>query len=68
MSNAPQTITIGRTTYSATPSKLGYTFTGPRGGTLDGIRNVHSGVIYVMQGARTIARLSDAGGEWRHLS
>ena len=62
-----QTIAIGRITYKVTPWSLGIQLTGPRGGILDGVRNVNDRTIYVMQGCKTIARLSDAGGTLRRI-
>ena len=67
MSNAPKSIAIGRIVYTVEPSSLGLTLTGPRGGKLDAVRNVNDGTFYVLQGVKTIARLSDKGGELRRI-
>lgn len=64
---SPATVAIGRITYKVTPWSLGIQLTGPRGGVLDGVRNVNDGTYYVMQGCKTIARLSDAGGTLRRI-
>ncbi len=72
MSNAatksavPVTVQIGRQSYAVKgplPGVVTYELTGPRGGRIIGVRNVHSGKIYLMQGARTLPFIgSDAGG------
>lgn len=63
MTTRTATIALGRTTYTATPSRLGYDLTGPRGGKLIAIRNVPTGALVVLDSqSRRVAVLSDASG------
>ena len=68
-SNSPATlptVQIGRQSYAVkgpTPGVVTYELTGPRGGQIVGIRNVNSGRIYLMRGAKTLPYIgSDASG------
>lgn len=59
-------VPIGRTVYTVEPkasSTIPYVLVGPRGGTLDAIRNVNTGILYLMQGSRTLSGYAiDAAG------
>ncbi len=62
---AAETVKLGKTTYTVTrKSENWLILTGPRGGRVDGMRNVHNKAIYLIQGSRELPFfITDATGE-----
>ncbi len=62
-----QTVKIGKSEYKVEATgkeTVAYILRGPRGGIIEGIRNVRSGVVFLLQGARELPYyLTDVGGD-----
>lgn len=69
MSASTQAVRLGSKVYTVERTGgdvVTHILRGPRGGEIDGIRNVYTGVIYLMQGARELpSYLTDINGELR---
>ena len=63
------TVVIGGQEHTVHPfgnGSIPYVLLGPRGGIVEGIRNIHSGRIHLMRGNKTLRNyMLDTGGAFR---
>lgn len=57
----PATVTIGTITCKVEAHRNGLTLVGPRGGRMEGVRNVHHGYYTVLKSASVFVRLRHDG-------